>query len=68
MILLEQGEILLRGQPEEITKWEVWFQTPNGLVDSYEKLKDQMKSEQWPGTLIRPVPVAIGQRHYEVGV
>lgn len=61
MINMGTASLHLRGNVFEIKKWEVWFQTPFGLMESHDDAITFCKSRDLDPTLcVIPVPVALG--------
>lgn len=65
MIDLEQGVITHDGVAHPITKWAVWWRTPSGLFQDLEAAKLDANDTEFPITMIRSIPVAIGDGVYE---
>jgi hypothetical protein len=69
MVNLKSNEIenAGNGKFEPIIRWEVWFQTPFGLIHDFQKAKQRVESADLdPDSTIVPVPVAISSNVYEV--
>jgi hypothetical protein len=61
---LEQTLARPGGGMEPITSWEVWFQTPKGLVKTLKEAVQICLSNDWDATMVIPVPVANGSTGY----
>jgi hypothetical protein len=72
MVSLKSGDILDpsgSGKMLAIEKWEVWFQTPFGLINDFKEAKQRVESADLdPDSTIVPVPVAISGGVYEIVV
>lgn len=68
MISFSDEELSLNGKPSTITEWQVWFQTPFGLMQSFREAVQKCKENELdPDLVIQPVPVARDQiGRYEV--
>ncbi len=66
MINLKDGTIVLGDKIEQIKRYEVWFQTPTGLVVERQEAVQLVTQNEWPEHVVRAVPVAISDTLYEV--
>lgn len=67
MIILKDKAITRDGQMEGIKKFEVWFLGVNGLCTTLEEALADAEKNDYPPSMLRAVPVAIGVHgHYEV--
>jgi len=55
-------------QEEPILSWAVWFVTDEGTFPSIELAKESCDRTGRPYYAIIPVPVAVGQRTYEIAM
>ena len=68
MFDLENQIITFTNRPLPIVKWEVWFMTPFGVIDSIEGAISKCREmDMEPRRVIMPVPVAIDEAgRYEI--
>lgn len=67
MIDIARGYITIQGKEEEIKKFEVWFQTPFGLLEArIDAVNRCLGNDMDPTQCIRPVSVAVSESSYEV--
>lgn len=61
------GTIRILDQTQKIERFEVWFQTPFGLMDDFEDAKQRVLSADFEiAPNVIPVSVAVGATLYEV--
>jgi hypothetical protein len=65
MIDLQQGVITHDGVAHPIKSWAVWWRTPTGLFQQLEAAIMDAEQSEFPITMIRSIPVAIGDGVYE---
>lgn len=66
MICLETDDMRVNDIDDRIVQWTVWFLTPEGSFPTLELARDSCKKISYPIHLIRPVPVALGSKIFEV--
>ncbi len=67
MISLTRKTLTRNGVESEIIRFEVWFQTPFGLIENLEDAVVRLTAADMdPETIIVPVSVAISESSYEV--
>ena len=67
MISYTQSLITLNGKTEPILRYEVWFQTPFGLVQSVQDgIKQCAAVDFEPDRTLLPVSVAVSESMYEI--
>ena len=70
MIDLDKNHLKTPMMPaaDEINRWEVWFQTPMGLYETFEEAQKMCVANDWlPSLMIVPVPVALDHEdNYEI--
>jgi hypothetical protein len=67
MVNMKEQEIHLAEKTHSIQRWEVWFMTPFGLLQTYEEAEKRLQGlDLDPDTCVLPVPVAISGDVYEV--
>lgn len=67
-ICLETGEMKVNDIADKIERWTVWFGTPTGVCSTLEEARETCKKLDYPYHLIRPIPVALGSKLYELVV
>lgn len=65
MIDIEQGVITHDGTAYPIKSWVVWWRTPSGLFQQLDNAIKDAISIEFPVTMIRSIPVAVGEGVYE---
>jgi len=66
MICLETGQMKVNDIEDQIDRWSVWFLTPEGSFPTLQEARDSCTKINYPHHLIRPVPVALGQKIFEI--
>jgi len=68
MINLVDQTITLMNKTDKIKVWSVWFETPVGLTDNIDNVREYCLANDFDMNMcITPVPVAIGEEGlYEV--
>jgi hypothetical protein len=67
MIQLAQRLVTIQGKEEKILSFEVWFQTPWGLIDKLDDAVARCVAHDIdPNINLVPVSVAITETNYEV--
>jgi hypothetical protein len=67
MYSIKDKTLTIQGQTTSIERWEVWFQTPFGLIENLDDAIIRVESSDCdPNFTIVPVVVAIAGSRYEV--
>lgn len=65
MVDLDQKIVGINKEYTAISTWEVWFQTPFGLIRNFDEAVLRCKTNDLdPNMVIQPVPVAVGAFGY----
>lgn len=66
MICLQTGQMKVNDIEDQLVSWTTWFVTPEGTHPTLDEARKSCEKIGYPFHLIRPVPVALGSKIYEI--